>query len=98
MAFPIFFSSQQICTCRMWIRPRLAVRRCLFHQVFNILRLDAKALIRRRWLKHLAIISATQIGLPTMTEAFVYEQAFHRNIGWFTRKEQQLLRSKRVAV
>jgi molybdopterin/thiamine biosynthesis adenylyltransferase len=33
-----------------------------------------------------------------MTEPFVYEQAFHRNIGWFTREEQQLLRSKRVAV
>src|SRR5580658_9388734 len=32
-----------------------------------------------------------------MTEPFVYEQAFHRNIGWFTREEQQLLRSKRIA-
>lgn len=34
-----------------------------------------------------------------MTEpSFVYEQAFKRNIGWFTRDEQQILRKKRVAV
>src|SRR3984957_3707754 len=46
----------------------------------------------------LAINSTTQNGLPTMTEAFVYEQAFHRNIGWLTREEQQMLRKKRVAV
>jgi molybdopterin/thiamine biosynthesis adenylyltransferase len=36
--------------------------------------------------------------LQKMTEPFVYEQAFHRNVGWFTREEQQLLRTKRVAV
>ena len=33
-----------------------------------------------------------------MTASFVYEQAFQRNIGWFTREEQQILRGKRVAV
>jgi len=33
-----------------------------------------------------------------MTEPFVYETAFHRNVGWFTREEQKLLRTKRVAV
>ena len=33
-----------------------------------------------------------------MTEPFIYEQAFHRNIGWFTREEQQMLRGKRVAI
>ncbi len=30
--------------------------------------------------------------------AFVYEQAFYRNFGWFTHAEQQVLRKKRVAV
>jgi molybdopterin/thiamine biosynthesis adenylyltransferase len=33
-----------------------------------------------------------------MTEPFNYETAFHRNFGWFTREEQQMLRRKRVAV
>jgi molybdopterin/thiamine biosynthesis adenylyltransferase len=33
-----------------------------------------------------------------MTEPFSYETAFNRNIGWFTRGEQQTLRTKRVAV
>lgn len=33
-----------------------------------------------------------------MAELFTYEQAFYRNVGWFTREEQQLLRKKRVAV
>ena len=33
-----------------------------------------------------------------MSDPFVYEQAFHRNVGWFTREEQQVLRTKRVAV
>jgi molybdopterin/thiamine biosynthesis adenylyltransferase len=33
-----------------------------------------------------------------MTAPFIYEQAFQRNIGWFTREEQQALRGKRVAV
>ena len=33
-----------------------------------------------------------------MTEPFNYEQAFHRNVGWFTREELQVLRRKRVAV
>jgi molybdopterin/thiamine biosynthesis adenylyltransferase len=33
-----------------------------------------------------------------MTDAFVYERAFSRNIGWVTPEEQQLLRGKRVAI
>ena len=33
-----------------------------------------------------------------MTTPFRYEQAFSRNIGWVTREEQALLRSKRVAI
>ncbi|HTR13539.1 MAG TPA: ThiF family adenylyltransferase [Roseiarcus sp.] len=33
-----------------------------------------------------------------MTEAFDYNVAFHRNVGWVTRDEQQALRNKRVAV
>jgi len=33
-----------------------------------------------------------------MTDAFVYAQAFSRNIGWVTPEEQQLLRGKRVAI
>jgi molybdopterin/thiamine biosynthesis adenylyltransferase len=33
-----------------------------------------------------------------MMEPFNYETAFRRNIGWFTREEQQMLRAKRVAV
>jgi len=33
-----------------------------------------------------------------MTDAFVYEQAFSRNIGWVTRDEQARLRGKRVAI
>ena len=33
-----------------------------------------------------------------MTEPFHYETAFGRNIGWFTREEQQMLRGKRVAI
>jgi molybdopterin/thiamine biosynthesis adenylyltransferase len=31
-------------------------------------------------------------------KTFNYERAFHRNVGWFTADEQQLLRTKRVAV
>ncbi len=33
-----------------------------------------------------------------MTVHFNYEEAFSRNIGWVTSREQQLLRSKRVAI
>jgi len=33
-----------------------------------------------------------------MTEAFSYEQAFSRNIGWVTKQEQQILKGKRVAI
>lgn len=33
-----------------------------------------------------------------MTEAFSYHQAFSRNIGWVTAKEQETLRHKRVAI
>jgi sulfur-carrier protein adenylyltransferase/sulfurtransferase len=33
-----------------------------------------------------------------MSGRFVYETAFHRNIGWFTQEEQRTLRAKRVAV
>jgi len=33
-----------------------------------------------------------------MTESFSYEQAFSRNIGWVTAAEQQVLRTKRVAI
>jgi len=33
-----------------------------------------------------------------MTDAFQYEQAFSRNIGWVTPAEQQVLRGKRVAI
>ncbi|HEY3719466.1 MAG TPA: ThiF family adenylyltransferase [Roseiarcus sp.] len=33
-----------------------------------------------------------------MTEPFVYETAFHRNVGWFTQEEQKMLRTKRVAI
>jgi len=33
-----------------------------------------------------------------MTELFDYDRAFHRNIGWLTKKELQVLRKKRVAV
>ena len=33
-----------------------------------------------------------------MTDRFVYEQAFARNIGWVDRKEQEALRGKRVAI
>jgi molybdopterin/thiamine biosynthesis adenylyltransferase len=33
-----------------------------------------------------------------MTNPFRYEQAFSRNIGWVTREEQALLRTKRVAI
>lgn len=33
-----------------------------------------------------------------MTEAFSYHQAFSRNIGWVTPKEQEILRSKRIAI
>jgi len=33
-----------------------------------------------------------------MTEPFVYETAFHRNVGWFTQDEQKILRAKRVAI
>ncbi|MFP4080691.1 MAG: ThiF family adenylyltransferase [Ectothiorhodospira sp.] len=33
-----------------------------------------------------------------MGEAFHYEEAFSRNIGWVTREEQQILRHKRVAI
>jgi molybdopterin/thiamine biosynthesis adenylyltransferase len=33
-----------------------------------------------------------------MTEAFSYDQAFSRNIGWVTKAEQQALRLKRVAI
>ena len=34
----------------------------------------------------------------SITRAFDYRQAFSRNIGWVTEAEQQLLRSKRVAI
>lgn len=33
-----------------------------------------------------------------MTDAYSYEQAFSRNIGWVTRAEQAVLRGKRVAI
>lgn len=33
-----------------------------------------------------------------MTEAFSYHQAFSRNIGWVTPKEQEILRHKRIAI
>ncbi len=33
-----------------------------------------------------------------MTEAFSYHQAFSRNIGWVTPKEQEILRNKRIAI
>jgi sulfur-carrier protein adenylyltransferase/sulfurtransferase len=33
-----------------------------------------------------------------MIESFSYEQAFSRNIGWVTAAEQQILRTKRVAI
>jgi molybdopterin/thiamine biosynthesis adenylyltransferase len=33
-----------------------------------------------------------------MTEAFSYDRAFSRNIGWVTAKEQEVLRGKRVAI
>jgi len=33
-----------------------------------------------------------------MTHAFDYQLAFDRNIGWVTEPEQQVLRSKRVAI
>lgn len=33
-----------------------------------------------------------------MTDSFVYEQAFSRNIGWVTAEEQQVLRHKRIAI
>jgi molybdopterin/thiamine biosynthesis adenylyltransferase len=33
-----------------------------------------------------------------MAEPFNYERAFHRNVGWVTREELQVLRKKRVAV
>ncbi len=33
-----------------------------------------------------------------MTTPFIYEEAFSRNIGWVTEKEQQILRSKKVAI
>ena len=33
-----------------------------------------------------------------MSEAFSYSQAFSRNIGWVTAKEQEILRHKRVAI
>jgi molybdopterin/thiamine biosynthesis adenylyltransferase len=33
-----------------------------------------------------------------IVETFNYERAFHRNVGWITSNEQQLLRTKRVAV
>lgn len=33
-----------------------------------------------------------------MTEAFSYSQAFSRNIGWVTPKEQEILRHKRIAI
>ena len=33
-----------------------------------------------------------------MIDAFAYDQAFSRNIGWVTTEEQQALRGKRVAI
>src|SRR6185312_10490183 len=33
-----------------------------------------------------------------MTHPFSYHEAFARNIGWVTRAEQNILRSKRVAI
>lgn len=33
-----------------------------------------------------------------ITNSFIYEQAFSRNIGWVTAAEQQILRRKRVAI
>jgi molybdopterin/thiamine biosynthesis adenylyltransferase len=33
-----------------------------------------------------------------MSDAFVYSQAFSRNIGWVTAREQEVLRRKRVAI
>ena len=33
-----------------------------------------------------------------MTASFDYHQAFSRNIGWVTRKEQEILRGKRIAI
>src|SRR3954454_9323587 len=33
-----------------------------------------------------------------MAEAFLYDQAFSRNIGWVTPHEQQILRHKRIAI
>ena len=33
-----------------------------------------------------------------MTHSFDYDLAFSRNIGWFTEEEQQILKSKRVAI
>src|SRR5512137_1181382 len=33
-----------------------------------------------------------------MSDAFSYDQAFSRNIGWVTRPEQEALRHKRVAI
>lgn len=35
---------------------------------------------------------------PTMSQAFTYSEAFSRNIGWVTSQEQQILKSKRVAI
>ena len=33
-----------------------------------------------------------------MSTAFDYDQAFGRNVGWLTPREQRLMRTKRVAV
>jgi len=35
---------------------------------------------------------------PAVTTSFNYQQAFSRNIGWLTTKEQAILRSKKIAI
>ncbi len=46
---------------------------------------------------NVAIIRQTQIGVLNM-QAFDYQRAFSRNIGWITEQEQAHLRGKRVAI
>jgi molybdopterin/thiamine biosynthesis adenylyltransferase len=47
----------------------------------------------------IAMIRSTGAPVQTqMTEAFSYQQAFSRNIGWVTNQEQQTLQNKRVAI